>query len=83
MSLTLNLAPEIEQRLRNQAAQHGQSPEEYLARLVEQSLPVEPARRKRSTEEWLAEFYAWVATHADWPADVDDSRETIYAGRGE
>ncbi len=86
MSITIHLAPEIERRLREKAAADGQSLEEYLRRLAEES-----ARGGRSSasprplpaEEWIAELRAWAARHAHWPADVDDSRESIYGGRGE
>jgi predicted transcriptional regulator len=83
MSVTIQLSPEVEARLRQKAAQHGQSPEVYVQQIVEASLgPAIPARQM-TTEEWLAEFRAWVASHADWPGEFDDSRESIYEGRGE
>ena len=34
-------------------------------------------------EIWLARFEAWVKTHPKVDVVVDDSRETIYEGRGE
>jgi len=36
-----------------------------------------------SPEEWVREWYAWVASHKPLPHEVDDDRDSIYAGRGE
>jgi hypothetical protein len=83
MSIILHLAPEIERRLREQAAQRSQSPEEYLERLVEESVRAESTPPPRSAEQWEAEWRAWAAGHASLPTVADDSRESIYAGRGE
>ncbi len=83
MSITLHLAPDVEQRLREKAARGGQSVEEYILRLTGGVLPTESSPGPLTTEEWLAEFKTWVASHANWPTDIDDSRESIYGGRGE
>jgi len=34
-------------------------------------------------EEWVKWFRAWVDSHPKRDIEIDDSRETIYAGRGE
>ncbi len=83
MSVTLPLTPDLERQLREKAAQQGQSVEEYLTRLAEAALLVEAPPRQLSAEEWIAEWRAWAASHAHWPTNIDDSRESIYAGRGE
>jgi hypothetical protein len=92
MSVTIHLAPEIERRLREKAALNGQSLEDYLRRLAEESarpesspgeLPAEGSPRPLSAEEWVAEFRAWAASHPTRTTVADDSRESIYAGRGE
>lgn len=36
-----------------------------------------------SAEQWIAEFRAWIASHPRLPYEADDSRESIYEGRGE
>ena len=36
-----------------------------------------------NASEWVKEFRTWVASHNDIEAVADDSRESIYAGRGE
>jgi len=37
----------------------------------------------QSATEWCERFQAWVADHRSLPHEADDSRESIYAGRGE
>jgi hypothetical protein len=39
--------------------------------------------RKLTPEEWIKEHTAWVNSHPPVTTFVDDSRESIYAGRGE
>jgi hypothetical protein len=34
-------------------------------------------------EEWVRRFTAWVDSHPKRPIEFDDSRESIYGGRGE
>ncbi len=34
-------------------------------------------------EEWSRAFREWVESHPRWHSLADDSRESIYAGRGE
>jgi hypothetical protein len=36
-----------------------------------------------SPEEWSKEWRAWLASHTSRNPNFDDSRESIYAGRGE
>ena len=36
-----------------------------------------------SKQQWVDEFRAWVASQDDIQSVADDSRESIYAGRGE
>ncbi len=40
-------------------------------------------QRKLTPEEWVKEHTAWVKSHPPVNTFVDDSREAIYAGRGE
>jgi hypothetical protein len=90
MAVTLHLAPEAEQQLRARAAQQGQTVEAYLVELVERSLsqaPPSPAPAAptgpANADDWSREWRAWAASHPPLPHPVDDSRESIYAGRGE
>ena len=34
-------------------------------------------------QEWCEQFETWAASHRALPHEAEDSRETIYAGRGE
>ena len=34
-------------------------------------------------DEWIARFRAWAESHPKREVIIDDSRETIYGGRGE
>jgi hypothetical protein len=83
MSVTLHLTPDLERRLREQAAGRSQSLEEYLERLAEESLRAESSPPPRTADQWEAEWRAWAAGHATLPTAADDSRESIYAGRDE
>jgi hypothetical protein len=104
MNLILNLSPETEAKLLEQAALSGQSPEELAARVLEEQLSdiVDPANtltpeewaadikkcaeshRRLSHDQWQEKFDAFVASIPKTNATfVDDSRESIYEGRGE
>jgi hypothetical protein len=38
---------------------------------------------EQSAHEWIKRFQAWVESHPHREIEIDDSRETIYGGRGE
>jgi hypothetical protein len=42
-----------------------------------------PDAAPRDADAWIAELRAWAASHRPIAGTVDDSRESIYAGRGE
>jgi hypothetical protein len=81
MSVTLDLPPETERTLRAKAAQSGQTLEEYLEALASAAISTRPAAL--SADDWVVQFRAWVASHERLPVLADDSRESIYEGRGE
>jgi hypothetical protein len=83
MSVTLSLPPDLEQWLREKAAQCGQTLEAYLQGLAEQALQAEAAPALLPRDQRVAAWRVWVASHAWQPTIADDSRESIYAGRGE
>lgn len=84
MNLTLQLPPEIEAKLKEQAAQSGRSVEEIvLAAIGERVSPQDRPGRRLSKEEWAQRFDAWIASHPVVTHPVDDGREQIYEGRGE
>jgi hypothetical protein len=84
MTVTLNLSPETERRLREKAAQTGQTLEGYLEQLlVRDAEAANGTTAPPSTEEWIAAWRSWASSHQTLPHVADDSRESIYAGRGE
>jgi predicted transcriptional regulator len=87
MSLTISFSPEVEARLRERAAASGKDVPTLVREAVEEKLsattPEIKPRNGMSREQWLAEFNAWVNSHNPVGHFVDDSRESIYAGRGE
>jgi predicted transcriptional regulator len=92
MSLTVSFSPEVEARLRERAAASGKDVSALVREAVEEKLSATPEPKpasKMSNEQWLAEFNAWmreVTSRArNYPPGfvVDDSRESIYEGRGE
>jgi predicted transcriptional regulator len=85
MNLILNLPPDTESKLRQMAQRTGKAPEAVALEALDEKLAdAEPASVERSRDAWLAELRTWVSSHPVSQAKtVDDSRESIYAGRGE
>lgn len=87
MALQIELPPETEARLREQAAAAGKDPAAFAREAVEEKLAVSSEATtessKLSVEQRIAEWMAWAESHAPIGHDVDDSRESIYEGRGE
>lgn len=89
MTLHIPLSSEAETRLREYAAAVGKPISMVIAEAIEEKLAdfddeaAERSRRPRSKEQWLKEFREWVESHKPVSHFVDDSRESIYEGRGE
>jgi plasmid stability protein len=85
MTLTLSFPPETEAKLRDRAAASGKDVETIVREAVDEKLAAEATTPgpTESAEEWVARFKAWVESHPPVTHFVDDSRESIYAGRGE
>jgi hypothetical protein len=89
MTLTIRLAPELEDRLREVAIQHGLDVGEYVRRLIEQHLPVTESTSRSlwntlSPEEWSRASDEWTQSHdTSIPLLSDEavSRESFYEGR--
>jgi plasmid stability protein len=85
MTLTLSFPPDTEAKLRERAAASGKDVETIVREAVDEKLagdaPVGPAGK--SGEQLAAERLAWVESHPPVTHFVDDSRDSIYAGRGE
>jgi hypothetical protein len=88
MTLIIELTPELEQRLRREAAKFGMEADAYARALIEQQLPLLPPEgasrwETLSPEEWIRETREWIETHRDWPVlpPGADDRASIYEGR--
>ena len=82
MALTLKLSPETEKKLREKAARAGQTLEACLEQLAAESSAGGSAATL-SAKEWAVQFRAWIESHKSLATAADDSRESIYEGRGE
>jgi len=85
MTISINFPPEIETGLLRRAAAAGKDVETIVRELVSEQLAEEgdaPARAA-SHEEFMARLRAIIELHPGSGGSMDDSRESIYAGRGE
>lgn len=84
MMLNLNIPAETERRIRASASAAGQNIESFVLSAVEAKLATS---RPNSLGESAGEFDDWLAEcvskHPQVTSFVDDSRESIYDGRGE
>jgi len=91
MTLTLELPTDAEKRLQAKAGARGLTVKSYLEELVRYDLEKQEANGglqksdlgATSADEWIAEHRALAKRHEHIAHFVDDSRESIYAGRGE
>lgn len=93
MPITLSLSPGTEAKLRERAAASGQDVSRYASELIEQAVsdcpPSASPACQPATAQRLAAWEAFVTGMREWGRGlppghtVDDSRERIYAGRGE
>ena len=85
MTVTIELSPEIELALRQRAVASGEDLETYLQQLVANSLIEESEVKlpRRSSAGFEQRLDAWIALHPQLDHPIDDSRESIYEGRGE
>jgi len=86
MTLELQLSSETEAKLRDQAAAAGQDVSAFVLQAVTEKLADTEPRQpiaSQNDEEWLKKLRAVIARHPVVTHFVDDSRESIYAGRGE
>jgi hypothetical protein len=91
MNVTLSLSPEIEDKLRRKAKRFEKTLEQYLLKLAEDAASTEPTLapgekypEELSAEEWIARWHEFCNNAPQRNTGfVDDSRESIYEGRGE
>ncbi|HSK74583.1 MAG TPA: hypothetical protein VK892_22985 [Pyrinomonadaceae bacterium] len=85
MTVTLELKPEIERRINAEAKSIGKTVESFLVEIIEQNF-IRNGEEKSfyetaSDEEWITELDSLTEFSDKIPADVDDSRESIYGER--
>jgi len=85
--MTLNISKDVEHFI-DSAVQSGRyaSADEMITRLVQEDArrsQTRAASPQESPDQWALRLQAWVDTHPSRPIAIDDSRESIYAGRGE
>ncbi len=89
MNINLPLSAEIEQAIRLRATLAGEDVDAFLLRMVTDTVaaelePAPPAESAvRRSEQLRERLEAWTALHPTLSHPIDDSRESIYAGRGE
>jgi uncharacterized protein (DUF1778 family) len=86
MTLKLKISSETEAKLRERAAASGQDVESFVLQAVTEKLADADLTRKLTSEngnDWEAKLRACIDLHPVVTHLVDDSRESIYAGRGE
>lgn len=87
MTLSFSLSPEAEQRLRERARASGLSPDDFARRVVEQAVASQ-TNGSHSTPSGertrrVSRLHEWAGSVKPTGHSVDDSRESIYSGRGE
>lgn len=83
MRISFDLPDHLADNLRRLAAFKKLTPDEYAQWLVVGSAESAVFPAELTTEEWIAELKAWAASHKPLEHPADDSRESIYEGRGE
>ena len=86
MPTPLDIKPETAEMLAAQARFHGLSVDDYLRTLLPPSnrdFEAKPLHESATPEEWVRAFREWAASHPVLSVIADDSRESIYEGRGE
>ena len=82
MSLQIELKPEIEAELKTRAQMNGLPVTQYVQRILEQHVPVQPAQSAMTPEERVKAFQEWVDNFPyrrnDPLSDDAISREAFY-----
>lgn len=88
MTITVDFPAETEKQLQQRAAATGQDVASLIRQIVVDALTdtaADPPRERvdRQSEQFRQHLEALIALHSPSQHVVDDSRESIYAGRGE
>jgi hypothetical protein len=87
LAMNLRISEKARQMLADRAAERGKDEAAVVSELIEQA--AETGRASKSLEQQAAEFASWMADveqrAAKYPPGfvADDSRESIYKGRGQ
>jgi hypothetical protein len=86
MTVTLELKPEVEDRVKAEASARGLSVEDYILNVLERETPdgEKNFARTASPEEWVKAFHEWIHTPRPPHPPLSDkaiSRESIYRER--
>lgn len=81
---TIEVDEETARALQARARAQNMTLDSYLKSLVDTSdTPNTRSKPARTPEQWIAEFNAWASSHKHLSYEADDSRDSIYEGRGE
>ncbi len=86
MNVTLHFPAEIATTFQRRAAELGQDVKTFIRYVVREELALEeayPAPPARSHAEFVTALHRLIDSHGIRCGTFDDSRESIYAGRGE
>ncbi len=85
MSITIELPADIENALRQRAVKAGKTLATLVCEIVTKNVTNHARRpgKRRSAAEFARRLDAWIALHPALDHAIDDSRESIYDGRGE
>lgn len=83
MSITIKFTPEVEEALARRAEATGKDVETVVQELVTERLAAESSRPKMTPDEFRARLQKMIDRRPGVSTFVDDSRESIYSGRGE
>jgi len=81
--MQLNFSQQIEQLLLSRAASSGKSLEDVVLEAVTEKLLAKTDEDQATFEEWEKHLQEFVDLHPRVSQPVDDSRESIYEGRGQ
>ena len=86
MTVTIELKPAVEARIKAEAEVLGIPIEDYLESVIENQIAgvnAQPLSGELTPEERAKAWEAWAASHnLDTPVIIDDSREAIYGDDG-
>ncbi|HEX4052777.1 MAG TPA: hypothetical protein VHX86_00795 [Tepidisphaeraceae bacterium] len=93
MVLDLHFSPQTEAKLQERAKETGKAVESIVSEAVEEKLAagsnpsnaveLTPQQKARVWSDWVAGMARWASQNLPAGQIVDDSRESIYSGRGE